>query len=58
MAKKTDIEVLVKRNPNIDRRQLEEALKILKMLRDKGIKRVEYSLISPYSGIVANKPSA
>jgi hypothetical protein len=54
-TKKADIDVLVKENANVDRRQLEEAIKLIKILSDKGIKRSEYSLISPYSRIPSGK---
>lgn len=56
--KKADIETLAKENPNVDKRQLEEVLKLLQKLRDRGIKRTEYSLISPYSRIVSRKSNA
>lgn len=56
--KKAYIKELLTENPNVDRRQLEEVLKLLEILHKKGIKQTEYSLISPYSRIISGKSNA
>jgi len=48
-SKKINLELIAEKNTNVDMHQLEEVLQILKKLNAEGIKRSEYSLISPYS---------
>jgi len=50
MHRDIDISKILKANPQIDPRDLEEARKMLSKLRESGVKRSEYKLVPPFAG--------
>ena len=56
MAEKINTDKMIAKNPNVDKGQLNQALKTLKELQSIGVKRSEYNLVSPFSHrAVSNK---
>ena len=60
MIEKVNIDEVIAKNPNVDKEQLVQVLKILgkvlKKLQDIGVKRAEYNLVPPFSRkVTSNK---
>lgn len=50
MAKRLSPDDILARNPEIDRDQLEEAREALRRLREMGVQRKGYDVVSPFGG--------
>ncbi len=50
MAKRLNPDDILSRNPEIDRDQLEEAREALRRLREMGVQRKGYDVVSPFGG--------
>jgi hypothetical protein len=49
MARKIDIKTLIKNNRSVDAKQLAEVRKMLKTLREHGVKGAEYNILTPFT---------
>lgn len=50
MLRRLDLEQILAGNPQIDPEQLEEAREMHRRLRERGIRRKDYDLASPFGG--------
>jgi hypothetical protein len=56
MPDKLDTKEVIKTNPGIDGRQLEDVVEALKLLRSSGISRPAYNIMPPFSRRPARQP--
>ncbi len=50
MPEKIDLGEVLARNPQVDPSRLEETMETLRRLHEKGLRRKEYELASPFGG--------
>ncbi len=50
MPDRIDIEEILRLNPHIDQKQLEEAIELRQKLRERGVRGAKYRLAPPFSG--------